>query len=893
MSRMRFKSIEVHRFRQFRDECAVHDLSPELNVIAGNNEAGKSTLLRAVRAALFDRYTSTVGESFRPYDADVSPGVCLVFDVDGVEYRLTKVFSRRRDGQATLEASDGRRWEGAGAEDHLAGLLGFSYAGRGGSRAELQGLAGLLWVEQAKAYEPVTPTEEFRGQVHAVFETEVRELLGGDHGEALHRRIAELHKEFFDVRGNPRGDYKRLREHEQQLQKKLGETRQELGAYEEKVDRLEERQKEFNAYLEDKTLEKAQKRVRLAKEAAKRMMDLKASVETGTVQLGRATAELQAAEQQSEARAKLMDEVEQARQAQATAAQAMSEKEVELSSLAEGLSRMQRELAGATSRKQVIDAELRSARGIEALGKLAAERDSLKTAVRDAQQADAERRRCLAERDAIRATEQSVSGLKAVERARDLARERLNAAATRIEHRLAPGAAVDLGGEPLVGEGSKLLTRKADLRVDGVGEFAVIPGGEDLDVLRRKVEEESRRLVQGLAELGADSVAGAETLLRRREKLDSKASQQAATLDGLAPHGLPALEDRSSLVAAQMDKLRTELGEDAGGDFDIEALEREVETLQRRIAASERDVSREEKRVQSLRESVAESRAEKAAAERLAGGRGADLEQARRDTADEHLAESLGTARLAFAEKTRELEAAQQALDAARPEAVEMDVERSERALNDIRREIETLDRDIRDLKVELAALGQKGLAEEAASVEAEHALAVSQLENADRRARALDLLQRTFDDALKSAKQAVARPVTAKLLPYLRQLIPDAAPSVDEELSLAGIVRAGAAEAFADLSIGTREQLAVLIRLAYADLLSEAGKPVTVILDDALVNSDDDRRERMKAILYQAAKRYQILLLTCHGREYRDTGGAFLRLEERVGDFEGGTPAP
>ena len=345
-----------------------------------------------------------------------------------------------------------------------------------------------------------------------------------------------------------------------------------------------------------------------------------------------------------------------------------------------------------------------------------------------------------------------------------------------------------------------------------------------------------------------------------------------------------------SLVAAQVDKLRTELGEDAGRDFDIEALEREVETLQDRIAASDRDVSHEEKRVQSLRESVAESRAEKTAAERLASGRGAELERARRDAADEHLVESLEKARLAFAAKTRELEAAQQALDAAYPEAVELDVERSQRALTDIRREIESLDRDIRDLKVELAALGQKGLAEEVASVETQHALAVSQLENADRRARALDLLQRTLEDALKSAKQAVARPVTAKLLPYLRQLIPDAAPSVDEELSLAGIVRAGAAEAFADLSIGTREQLAVLIRLAYADLLSEAGKPVTVILDDALVNSDDDRRERMKAILYQAAKRYQILLLTCHGREYRDTGGAFLRLEERVGTFEVGT---
>ena len=63
---------------------------------------------------------------------------------------------------------------------------------------------------------------------------------------------------------------------------------------------------------------------------------------------------------------------------------------------------------------------------------------------------------------------------------------------------------------------------------------------------------------------------------------------------------------------------------------------------------------------------------------------------------------------------------------------------------------------------------------------------------------------------------------------------------------------------------------------------------PVTVILDDALVNSDDERRERMKAILYQAAQRYQVLVLTCHGKAYRDSGGRFIRFDEVAG---GATP--
>jgi len=246
---------------------------------------------------------------------------------------------------------------------------------------------------------------------------------------------------------------------------------------------------------------------------------------------------------------------------------------------------------------------------------------------------------------------------------------------------------------------------------------------------------------------------------------------------------------------------------------------------------------------------------------------------------------ALAEAKQAVDASSRHLAAATQALAAENPETVAVEVERSHHALADLREEIEGLEREVRDLKVELGALGQQGLAEAVASIEADHAFAALQLEQAERRANALDLLRRTLDAALRRAKEAVARPVTAKLVPYLRRLIPDAAPLIDEDLLLTGIERGGTTEVFNDLSIGTREQLAVLVRLACADLLSEAGVPVTVILDDALVNSDDERRERMQAILYQVARRYQILLLTCHGREYRDTGGTFIRLGSQMND--------
>ena len=88
-------------------------------------------------------------------------------------------------------------------------------------------------------------------------------------------------------------------------------------------------------------------------------------------------------------------------------------------------------------------------------------------------------------------------------------------------------------------------------------------------------------------------------------------------------------------------------------------------------------------------------------------------------------------------------------------------------------------------------------------------------------------------------------------------------------------------------IRIGTREQLAVLARLAFADLLNENGKQSPIILDDAMVFSDDGRLDEMQRILDRAAERHQILVLTCHERAYFERGWATKRLQDCRGQLE------
>ena len=100
-----------------------------------------------------------------------------------------------------------------------------------------------------------------------------------------------------------------------------------------------------------------------------------------------------------------------------------------------------------------------------------------------------------------------------------------------------------------------------------------------------------------------------------------------------------------------------------------------------------------------------------------------------------------------------------------------------------------------------------------------------------------------------------------------------------EDTLELDQIVRGGVTEPFAGLSVGAREQIAVITRLALADILREAGQSSCVVLDDALVNTDEPRLERMHLVLHKAAERQQILILTCRERDFLQLGAPIRRM--------------
>ena len=208
-------------------------------------------------------------------------------------------------------------------------------------------------------------------------------------------------------------------------------------------------------------------------------------------------------------------------------------------------------------------------------------------------------------------------------------------------------------------------------------------------------------------------------------------------------------------------------------------------------------------------------------------------------------------------------------------------VERYEQAVASRRQTVRRHREQIIALRARIAAEGGYGLDEQIAVVERERNALTEEQAALAGEARVLTLLLDTLAVAERETKEQYLAPIVRRVTPYLASLFPGAVVRCDDTLRITGLTREIlGSEDFERLSDGTQEQIAVLARLAFAEMLIDQQKPAMVILDDALAYSDADRLERMFDIITQASLKTQILVLTCRDDLFARLGGNLLQLQ-------------
>lgn len=182
------------------------------------------------------------------------------------------------------------------------------------------------------------------------------------------------------------------------------------------------------------------------------------------------------------------------------------------------------------------------------------------------------------------------------------------------------------------------------------------------------------------------------------------------------------------------------------------------------------------------------------------------------------------------------------------------------RRTEEVRRTSEQLER----LRGEQAGIDEDGRAGEVEMMSGLLEQAEAEVRRWEADIAALKLLTTTLARNIEDVRALYLEPVANALMPYLAHVFPGAGVTFREGFAIEALMRAGEREMFSSLSDGTREQLAVLVRMGFAELFASRSAPVPLVLDDPLVYSDDERLNAMCGALNRAGQSYQIVVLTC-----------------------------
>ena len=887
---MKLRKLSVNQFKRFTEPTQLGELCDGLNLVVGPNELGKSTLLDALRAVLFERNSSRAQQikALQNDRSGAAPVIELVFEVNGAEYTLTKRFVK--SPYARLQCPDGTLLEADAAENRLRSLLGFAEAGNRGATSESLGMWGVLWVQQGQSFGSPDLPDSALASLSAGLESEVGTVLGGRRGRELPQVIEQQRGELVTARRRqPRGEYKDTLEHvseleqrlvgQQQQQLEISETLEQLAEEEARLTRLEDGgqdridQEELTQAQEhlgevmrhDLQLEAArsglqnrQGQLEQAQRAQSERTSRREELKTDQEQLRQETERLGELQQRERESLVALDELRQAATKAEAAAESAMQSETSLRGILDRISRST-ELSDLLRRQSDVEA--------------AQER------LADAQ----------SQAEQIQVTDESLQRIRQAAEIADKANAQLRVAATRISFEI-PGdrlAGFEADGAPLTDPPATIEAVEAvAITIPERGRILIEPAVADRDQLLRSERAARAELHAALNEVGAQSLADAQVLhdQRRDHEFAAGAAQQARAR--LAPPSgeltlQPRIDElRQSLAAVLPEGATDQLPQ---RDYAEAALQSAQTELQK--ARDEERIAREavDGRAQAVLKLSVEVRtlentvdSQTELVERRQEGLQSDAES----VSDQQLAEASDTAAKAVTEQQQTVSALEEDWSASARTQLEARISRlnsaiERRASSRVETKIETV-----RLRERVEAHDSAGIDEAIEHTQHELEQATRQCDRIERELEVLDLLAQTLRAAESEARERYLAPVVDRVHPYLQMLFPNAEIGMDEDLNITGMSRReGYEESFDHLSMGTQEQIAVLVRLAFAEMLVDQGAPAAVILDDALVFSDDKRMRLMFDILSHAAQRVQIVVFTCREQLFEGLGAHQLHL--------------
>ena len=856
-----------------------------VTIIEGPNEIGKSSLLLALRHIFKYQDSTTAGEirDVVPVHKDAGPEIEVEIETGPYHFTYFKRFVRNKATELTIHRPQAESLTGRPAHDRVEQILKETldrglwdalqvHQGTGLDEPNLKDQKALSQaLDQAAGTSPVGETEI------ALFERATAEYAeyftlntGKERAPLLHARKAleEARSTVVD-----------LEKANEEIEKDVEESARlvaEIRRLDLKLPDLESEEKEHKTALDDLAKREAELGKLEAEAAAVQQLADQAE------EVAQARQALIAEETERRGKLdKLKEELERrlgpAEEAKSSIENAQSEcKRAEEAQLAA--------TALVTSRRSAFEAS-RNQLDIDQLRERRKRIDEAENAAEDAKVVLATNH---VTEDLLERTREAEQILGTAQARKDQGGPTVRIQATKAFSLLVNGSQHSLSaGEVSEHAASDELT----LELPGFAEIQISPGTSTEEL--RKLHDNARQNRDDLLEeAGASSLE--ETAKRHQARRDAEqalAERDKRTKENLRDLDLETLDAKILRLEGLLTRFGAQRSSQPplpeGFDQAKELLDHADEALTEatgRLAAATIRAQEVEKRSTSLLDETRELESDRKVAASHAAGTAQTLAAARAKTSDEDVvrgaSESAQRAQLLSA-KVSEVRSM---VDELAPDTIRLQHGNALRALENGKKRHGEVKVAHATVEGRIATRQEKGLFEELESARARHLHAERELEAVTRRAATAKMLFGILDAERSQAHQAYVGPLQHKIESLAKIVFgPSVRIELEEDLSIRSRTLAGRTLEFRKLSMGTKEQLGIMTRLAVGILVAQQdGAPV--ILDDTMGYTDPLRLRSMGAMLAHAGEYCQIIILTCTPGRFDNVGSAkTLRFSEAV----------
>jgi DNA repair exonuclease SbcCD ATPase subunit len=871
---MRLLKLKLQNWRAV--EAREIEFSPGVTLIEGPNEIGKSTIIEAIQSlfTVMDSSSKADIKAIQPVGRDVGSTVEVEAEIGDYRFIYAKTYNRNKQTELRVLAPHKQQYTGREAHERVEQMLEESVD---------MALWNALLVEQGSEIAGVSLAQS-DGLARALDEAAGGGSPEEDHSD-LYVRVQAEYELYFSVKtGN-------VKAWQGALDSQLSEARLAEAAAASAMQEIEldianhERTKGEIARLEA-ALPGLQQDMRENEANWLAIGKIKEQLLRQENEFGVAEELLRATEEERSRRHRLIEGLAESRAKHQSASEALLPQAAELKSLE----------AATQSAKTALDnarAELKAAQQLAQLSRndvdhlqAAAQLVAISTRLGSVREFIASRNALREALQGVRMNPDALNALRDAEREVEMARARLDTATSSIEIKAEDDLSLVINDETLaMSRGSTVRRDVASatrLVLPGIASFQVTPS-QSANELETELLERRDTLVKLLADCQVSDLPEAVAVEERRAEQEREVriwhEKIEDLLDGETLETLQILSEelsarvRSYLTGRMADTDLPGTPEDAKqiAAAAADALSRcqtAMDTLQ--IAWEQaRDAFTEARGHYRVAEQQAEGEA------RIAQQRQQELEEVRAAEDDESIDRRVREKTAAVDSLRAGLMQLKEQLASASPDAAEQLFENAQAVCQRAQQQLADNRTDLAVLSDRLAQARADGRYE-ALELATSNRLAIEEeLAAMSSRAAAAQRLWQVLNRHRDETRSAYVQPLKEGVEQFGRIVFgADFEIELGENWELRSRTLHGRTIPFDDLSIGAKEQLGILLRLAAARIVSKQGG-VPLIIDDALGFSDPDRLKTMAAAIASAGKDCQVIVLTCSPGRFTHVGNA------------------